>query len=496
MGRSAVVIGAGLGGLATAIRLQHAGWAVTVLEKNEKVGGRCNRISGDGFSFDSGPTLLLMPDVLEDLFSSVGRRLEDYLHLLRVQPNYRIRFVDGTSLEISHDQERMGEQLERMEPGAAKGFRSYLADAGYKYRVSRERFVERNFLHWYQFVTLTNLYYLLTTNTLRKLDKHAARYFRDPRLIAAFTFQTMYLGIAPHDAPAVYSLLPYTEVEEGIWFPRGGMYSLVDALVRLARELGVQIRTKTEVAGLMTRNHAVRGVQLAEGESVAADVVVSNADLPYAYDALVPRSESGAWTKWRLQRLNYGSSAFLMYLGTNRKYPDLEHHNVFLSGNIESNFDAVFRRFQLPEDPSFYVSISSRTDASLAQEGREAIYVLVPVPRMSRQVDWAVERQRFRDLMYRKLESNGLCDLRRHVVFEQTYTPEDFVTDYNLKYGSAFGISHGFSQVGYMRPSNKASNLKNLYFVGASTVPGGGIPMVIIGSRLTAQRVERDYLHG
>src|SRR5579884_724211 len=288
MDRRAVIIGAGLGGLATAVRLRHAGWDVEILEKNDRPGGRCNQIREAGFTFDTGPTLLLMPDVLVDLFSSVGCNLTRYLDLIPVNPNYRLHWGDGASLEFTTNLDRMDEQLEAIEPGSARAFRRYLADAGYKYRVSRDRFVERNFNHWYEFATLTNLYYLLRTHTLRKLDRHAARYFRDPRLIAAFTFQAMYLGLAPSQAPSVYSLLPYTEMAEGIWFPRGGMYSLVEALQSLAVELGVEIETGVEVEALEAAGGRVRGVRLSGGAVRLADAVVSNVDLPYAYESLLP----------------------------------------------------------------------------------------------------------------------------------------------------------------------------------------------------------------
>ncbi|HEY8687298.1 MAG TPA: phytoene desaturase family protein [Chloroflexota bacterium] len=493
MGRSAVVIGGGLGGLASAIRLQHAGWNVTILEKNPRLGGRCNVIETDGFTFDTGPTLLLMRDVLDDLFRSVGRDLRDYVQLVRVHPNYRVTFGDGSSLEVTTDRERMAEGLEAIEPGASRAFRRYIEDAGYKYRVSRAHFVERNFNHWYEFTTAANLYYLLTTNTLRKLDRHAARYFNDPRLIAALTFQTMYLGLAPADAPAVYSLLPYTELEEGIWYPCGGMYSIVTALERLARELGVSVRTESPVVSLELDGRGVSGVRVESGEVVTADAVLSNADLPYTYDTLVPRSRRGRFTDRALRHLDYGSSAYLLYLGVDRTYPDLLHHNVFLSSNTRDNFDSIFKSRTLPGDPSLYVNVPTRTDPRVAPPAHDVVYVLVPVPRLAPSVDWTRDGPAFREAVYRRLESNGLPDLRRHVVVEREFTPVDFASEYNLAYGSAFGLSHNFKQVGYMRPANKAREIGNLYFVGASTVPGGGIPMVVIGSKLVTERMQKDW---
>lgn len=491
--RRAIVIGGGIGGLATAIRLQHAGWQTTVLEKNSRMGGRCNVLEQDGFTFDTGPTLLLMRDVLDDLFAHTGEPLSACLDLVRVFPNYRVHFADGSGVTLSNDRFQVESELEALESGAGEAYRRYLDDAGYKYRVSRDRFVERNFRHWGEFATLTNLYYLLTTNTLRKLDVHASRYFRDPRLIAALTFQTMYLGLAPSQAPAVYSLLPYTEVEEGIWFPRGGMYRIVEALAARATELGVSLLTGTEVGALTSYGRRVSGVELTDGTSMAADLVVSNADLPYTYDRLVPANRRGPFTNRKLRGLNYGSSAFLMYLGVDRKFPSLHHHDVYLCDDMRGNFDAIFRTGELPEDPSFYLCAASRTDPSLAPPGHEAIYLLAPVPALSAKVDWNRERDAFKERMYSRLEAVGLGDMRKHVVMERTYAPTDFVSDYNAANGSAFGLAHGFRQIGYMRPANKARDFDNLYFVGASTVPGGGIPMVVIGSRLVTDRINQDW---
>lgn len=492
MAGSAVVIGAGLGGLCTAARLRREGWEVTVLEKNSHVGGRYNVIREQGFTFDTGPTLLLMRDVLEQFFRDTDTTLEAYLDLVRVHPNYEVRFADGFSLEFSSDLPSMELRLESIEAGAGAAFRRYLADAAYKYRVARERFVERNFVHLRDFITAANLYYLFTTNTLRKLDRHTTQYFHDPHLVAAFTFQTMYLGLSPHDAPAIYSLLPYTELCEGIWFPRGGMYQVVSAILQRCRELGVRVETDTEVRRVVTKGRRAR-VELADGNLFPADVVVCNADLPYAYQTLIPSDGRGA-SRLRLgRRLDHGSSAFLMYLGTDQEYPQLHHHNVYLSGDLAGNFGAIFQRFELPRDPSLYICAATRTDPSLAPPGHEAIYVLVPVPRLAPPIDWRRDRDRFRDRVYERLSEVGLPDLREHVVFERVYTPQDFASDYNLLHGSAFGLSHGFRQIGYLRPSNKARFLDNVYFVGASTVPGGGVPMVILGSRLTAERVTHDH---
>jgi phytoene desaturase len=482
----AIIIGAGLGGLATAIRLAAADYSVTVVEKNLTIGGRCNRLERDGFIFDTGPTLLLMRDVVEELFRSVGRRLEEYVDLIRVDPNYRIRFGDGSTLTISTDAEAMEQELERFSPGSSPGFRAYIQDAKYKYTISRQRFVERNFLRLRDFATLPNLRYMLKTNTLRSLQAHAGRYFADPRLRSAFTFQTMYLGLPPSAAPAVYSLLVYTELAEGIWFPRGGMYQLALALEALARELGVTIELGVEAKRIAVRGRRAVGVDLG-GDVIPAEVIVSNVDLPYTYKWLLPAAAQGRILATRLPRLNYGSSAYLLFMGCDRSYGEAAHHTVYLSKDVAANYRAVFTDRRLPADPSMYLCCASRTDPSMAPRDRDGIYVLVPVPCASPNVDWRLDEPAFRSTVLARLNSLGFD--RQSVSFIDVTTPDDLSRLYNLVNGSAFGLSHNFSQVGYMRPANRARGLENVYFCGASTVPGGGVPMVIIGSRLTAERI-------
>lgn len=480
-----IVIGGGLGGLATAIRLRRGGWPVRLFEKNAQLGGRCNLYRQDGFTFDTGPTLLLMRDALDELFRSAGRDTTEYLDLVRLHPNYCLHFGDGSTLELSTRLDQVVEQVESIEPGAGSGFRRYLDDAGQKYHISRARFVERNFCHWYEFFTPANLRYLLASNALRSLDRHAARYVRDPRLRLALTFQTMYLGLAPHQAPAVYALLPYTEMAEGIWYPQGGMYRVVQALTRLALELGVEIETGAEVISVRRMGRRIEEVVLRDGRVHPAQVVVCNADLSYASQALFGIR--------RRRPLHPGSSAFLLYLGLDRAYSGLRHHNVYLAADPAENFAAIFQRGKVPDDPSLYVCAPTRTDPSLAPAGCDALYVLVPVPCLNDSIDWSTAGPQLRAQVIERLERSGLDDLGRHIVVEREYRPGDFVSDYNIARGSAFGLSHALHQVGYLRPSNRAPGYDNLYFVGASTIPGGGVPMVLIGSRLTAARVEADH---
>lgn len=498
MGRmtDTVIVGGGVGGLATAIRLAGASHRVTLLERNAQVGGRANRLSVDGYHFDTGPSLLLMPDVYAELFACVGRRIEDYVELIPMEPNYRVRFANGQQYDATRDIARMAAMVDQIEPGAGGRIQAFLDDAAFKYQVARSDFVGRNFLHLFQFVTPRNLYLLLKTEALANLFRRSTRFFQDERLRLSFTFQTMYLGISPLDAPAIYALLPYTELVEGIWYPRGGIYCLIDALRRLAEELGATIRTATEVTSLVIDPPAgrgkgrVRGVRLAGGETVAADVVVSNVDLPTSYHRFVPEHLRPDYRNRRLRGMNYTASAYMLYLGVDRVYPQLAHHNVFFGEDFRQNFREIFRSRTLPTDPALYIAAPGRSDPTVAPPGHDALMVLVPVSHLSRHgIDWRQDEPAFRAHIYRTLEALGLTDLRQHVRVERTFTPLDWRDTYGLTLGAAFGLGHNFQQVGYLRPNNRAKRLQNLYFVGASTVPGTGVPMVMIGARLVTERI-------
>jgi phytoene desaturase len=480
-----------------ALRLQRLGYAVLVLEKNQRPGGRCDTWSQDGFRFDTGPTILLMRDVLDQLFSDSGHRLEDHLDLVRLHPNYRITFADGAELVVSSDVQALRDQLETFERGAGDAWLRFLADAGYKYRVSRERFVERNFLHMGQFLAPANLPRFLDTGALRKLAPHVARYFSDPRLRIAFTFQSMYLGLAPGDAPAVYALLAYTELAEGIWYPRGGMYRLVEVLCELLADAGAELRTGTAVTRILHRGGRARGVELADGSSVDADIVVCNADLPWAYENLLDAAVRAPYGRDRLDRLRYGSSTLMLYLGMRGVPASLLHHNVYIGADTATHFDDIFRHPTVPSDPAIYVHVPTRTDPSLAPPGHDCVYVLAPCATTGAGVDWrngaaAAYRERVLD----SLAHLGLDAAREHIVVERMVTPDDWSELYNLRRGATFGIAHDLFQVGIFRPANRSRSLPNLYFVGASTQPGGGVPMVLLGARLVAERVAVEVGRG
>jgi phytoene desaturase len=486
--RQVLVIGAGLGGLAAAIRLRHRGYEVTVLERHAVPGGRCGLWESEGFRFDTGPTLLLMVEYLHALFTDVGRPTEAYLDLVQLDPNYRVHFPDGRSLDVTSRLNAMLQEVERIEPGAGPELLRFLATTARLYRVGLDGFVDRNVHHRRDFLSFRNGLLLVRGGATRRLERLVARFFRSEALRHTFSFQSLYLGLSPFEAPAIYGLLPYAEIAGGLHFPRGGMHALPRGLARLAAELGVRFHYQTDVARLEREAGRIAAVRLADGTRLSADLVLANADLPYVYQQLLGEPHP------RAERLAYSCSAFLMYLGVGRCYPGLPHHTLVVPPDLRGACGDIFGRHQVPAVPPYYICNPSKTDPSLAPEGCESLYVLVPVPSQApgRETDWSVEGPRLEQEMLARLERFGLRGLRERLVTSRTFTPADFATRFSATRGEAFGLAHGLDQVGYLRPHNRHPAYRNLYFVGQSTHPGCGIPMVLISARLVAERMVEE----
>ena len=362
---SVLVIGAGVAGISAAGRLARSGYDVTVIEKQAEPGGRCNQIVRDGHRFDVGPSLFLMPEVFAETYASLGARMEDHLDLRRVDPTYSVHFDDGLELALTADVNRMQAQLEEIEPGSFTGFLGNLAEGHKHYRVSLQRFVGRNFHNLFEYFSLRNLPLLFQLKALVKHYDRIGRYFQDARLKAAFTFQNMYLGLSPYEAPATYSLLQYTELADGVWFPMGGMYRIVESLLGLAQSHGAKFIYEAPAVRIDLQGSRATGVVLNDGRRIQADIVVCNADLPYAYASLLPDQAQAQ----RLARKNYTCSTLMFYWATDKTYPQLEHHNVFLRGEYRASFDRIFKDHTLPAEPSFYVHVPNRTDPAAAPAG-------------------------------------------------------------------------------------------------------------------------------
>ncbi len=487
---SVVVVGAGLGGIATAARLARQGYQVTVFEKNAEPGGRCGKLERDGHRFDTGATLFLMPEIFEETYRALGERMDDHLDLRRIDPTYTIRFDDGYEIALTADLNEMEEQLEAIEPGSFRAMLQYLAEGYQNYHKSIKYFVGRNFYNIFQYFSPKNFPLLFQLKALVNHYPRVRRFFDDPHLRAAFTFQDMYLGLSPFEALATYSLLQYTELARGVWFPIGGLYRVVESFTEIAEANGVKFRYNAPVREIEIADNQAQGVILENGERIRADLVVANADLPYVYRALLP--DPGPVK--RLERMKYTCSAIMFYWGLDKVYPELDHHNVFLAGDYKASFDRIFKDKTLPDSLNFYVHAPARTDLAAAPEGEETLVVLVPVGHLDASVsqDWDALKARARSSVLKRLGDLGITDLDDHLKFEVCYAPEQWQKLYNLERGAAFGLSHNFTQVGYLRPQNRHRRYDNLFFVGSSTHPGTGLPIVLLSARLTTERILKE----
>ncbi|MEJ2570965.1 MAG: phytoene desaturase family protein [Anaerolineales bacterium] len=486
-----VVVGAGIGGITTAARLAQAGCRVTVVEKCDRVGGRCGMIERDGHRFDTGPTLYLIPKLYEDAFAALGERIEDHLDLRRIDPSYQIHFGDGSKLTPTSDLVDMRNQLEAIEPGSFAGFLRYLSEAYAHHNQSQKYLVRRNFTSWRSFLTPRNLYLLLRLRALRRHQTYIGRYFKDPRLKLAFTFQNLYMGLDPYEAPAIFSLLQYTEFAEGVWYPMGGMNAVVEALHKIAETHGVNFMLNTPVERIEVNCRSATGVTLAGGRQLPADIVIANADLPYVYSHLLPDRKLGE----RLENREHGCSGLLFFWGVDKRYPQLGLHNLFIAEDIRSGFEAMFAPGTVPENPHFYVHAPAYTDPSIAPEGQESLSVALPLAHLSDDapLDWEIVAEKMRSAVLQRLAGVGIEDLEAHIKFEKLLTPKDWRTQLNLTKGSTHGLSHDLFQMGYMRPHNKHDEYNNLYFVGASTHPGTGMPTVLVSADLVVRRIADEH---
>ncbi|KAI0119084.1 phytoene desaturase [Daldinia grandis] len=509
--KRAIVVGAGAGGIATAARLAKAGFSVTVLEKNSFTGGRCSLIFHEGHRFDQGPSLLLLPKLFQEAFRDLDTSLEaEDVELLRCPTNYKVWFADGESFELSTDLARMKTQIERWE--GKDGFHRYLdwlREAHQHYELSVSEVLHRNFTSFWNLIVPHFVLTGLKLHPLHKVWGRAQKYFWSERLRRVFTFATMYMGMSPFDAPATYSLLQYTELAEGIWYPRGGFHAVLAALVRVGERLGVEYRLNTPVQQVLVSSDgkAARGVRLETGEILEADVVVVNADLVYAYSNLFPQTSSMQSYGKSLRKKDGSCSSISFYWSLDRTVPELQTHNIFLADEYRESFDAIFDRQSLPQEPSFYVNVPSRIDASAAPEGRDSVVVLVPVGHLPeskgfsepkseglpRDQDWEALVNRARRAVLSTVSARTGCEsLDKFITHEIINDPTAWEDKFNLDKGSILGLGHGFFNVLAFRPGTRAKGLTNAYFVGASTHPGTGVPIALAGAKITAEQILDD----
>jgi phytoene desaturase len=488
--KSVVIIGAGVAGIVAATHLARHGIKTIVIEKNSHAGGRCDQFSREGHTFDTGPTLLVMPILYEAEFAALGASMHERLQLQKVDPTYKLVFDDGSHLSLTSDMQSMQAQLESFETGSFQGLLRYLDEGQRHYQLGIEKLVNRDFRRASEFFSVKNLPLLYQLKPLVNHYQNMSTYFDDPRLKAAFTFQDVYMGLSPFEAPATFSMMPYTEIAHGVYYPQGGMYSVVESLMDLAHEAGVEFLFDTPVEQIDLNKTHVRGITLANGQKIEAEVVLANADLPYVYQDLLPDDDLAS----SLVRKRFSCSVISFFWGLDKIYEALGPHTLFLADDYRENFQSIIRDLGLPANPSLYIHAPSRLDPCMSPQGQDTLIAIVPVGHMNGNgdQDWSEIRDTARQQVFRRLAALGITDLEAHIKFETAYTPLSWSKRYNLMKGSTHGLCHNLTQLGYFRPHNRHPRYHNLYFAGASTHPGTGMPTAMVSGRLTAQRI-LDY---
>lgn len=495
----AVVIGSGFGGLATAIRLQAAGVSTTLVEQRAQLGGRAGRLRRDGYVFDTGPSLITAPAIIDDVFAAAGRRLRDYVSLVPLDPFYRIWFHDGTWLDYTSDLERMKASMAKFHPGDAARLEDFFADL----RPIHDAVITDG-LGARPLDTLADMARLAPRvarlNAWRPVARYVARRFHNWRHRFLYSFHPLFLGGNPFRAPSIFLMIPYLEKESGVWYARGGMYSLVTALETVFRELGGVVRTETPALRVEVRRRQVTGVRVGGrgGRKEArpflpADIVVSNADVGHTYGRLLGHVRRRRWTDQRLARIRQSMSCFLLYLGVRRRYPQLTHHTIIVGPRYQGLVRDIFDRKTLAGDFSMYVHTPSRTDPSMAPPGCESMYVLVPVPHAASGIDWKMEAPRMTLRVLDALEAWGLDNLSRSLEVREVFTPDDFATEFGATLGNAFGIEPRLTQTAWFRPHNRSEEVGGLYLAGAGTHPGAGVPGVVLSAAATCHAIAQDF---
>lgn len=478
----ALVIGSGFGGLAAAVRLGARGYRVTVLEALDQPGGRARVFRQDGFVFDAGPTIVTAPFLFEELWALCGRRLADDVTLRPVDPFYRIRYDDGSHLDCWADDEAMAAEIARLSPRDVAGYRRFLDASGELYRVGFEALAHKPFGHVADMVRA--LPQLARLRCDRSVYRLADRCFHDPRLKMAFSLHPLLVGGNPFATTAVYGLIACLERRHGVHFAMGGTGALVRGLVKLIDGQGGEVRCRAPVAAIRTRDGRAVGVTLEDGSRLDADVVVSNADPAWTYRYLLPDVARRRWTDRRLERARYSMSLFVWYFGTRRRFEDVPHHMMVLGPRYRELLTDIFRRHELAEDFSLYLHRPTATDPSLAPPGCDAFYVLAPVPHLDAGVDWRRAAEPFRRAVERRLSETVLPDLAREVVTSRLLTPLDFRDELRSFKGAAFGMAPELTQSAWFRPHNRSEEVAGLFFVGAGTHPGAGLPGVLSSARV------------
>ena len=486
-GKKIVVIGSGFGGLAVAIRLQAKGYSVELLEARDQLGGRAYVYRQDGFTFDAGPTVITAPFLIDEIFAAGGRATRDYVQIAPVDPFYRIEFHDGRWFEYNGDEAETERRVSEFAPRDLNGYREMIRQAKAIFDKGFLELSDRPFLKFSDMLRVAPD--LIRLQSYRTVSSFAAKYVQDPLLQRVFSFHPLLVGGNPFQTTSIYALIHYLERQWGVHYVMGGTGALVAALGKLFCELGGSVQLSTPVRRILTEGARAAGVETSGGERIFADAVISNADIANTYRMMLAPRARRKNTNRRLERMRYSMSLFVIYFGASRQYPEIRHHTIILSERYRELLDEIFNTKKLPDDFSLYLHRPSSTDPQMAPPGCDCFYALIPVPNQASGIDWRTQAKPFRDRVMRFLEDKYLPGLAEHLVTERLFTPLDFETTLNSYLGAGFSFEPIFRQSAWFRPHNESEDIRNLFFTGAGTHPGAGVPGVLSSAKIAEKLI-------
>jgi phytoene desaturase len=486
--KKVTIIGAGISSLSSAAFLAKEGYDVTILEKNQTIGGRARQFSEQGFVFDMGPSWYWMPDVFEQFYNKFGYTTSDFYELKRLDPSYRIFWKDNAQSDIPASEEALFQWFEELEPGSSIKLQSFLKEAKYKYEVGMQDLVYRPSLKLTEFADMRILKGLFKLHLLSSFSKYIRSYFKDEKILSLLEFPVLFLGAMPEETPALYSLMNYADISLGTWYPMGGMHKFVEAFERIAKENGVKILTGHEVSGI-TYNKDVLTHIVANGNPIETDILVSGADYQHTDKAIMNGKANYSDKYW--DKRTMAPSCLLYYVGVNKRVDNLLHHNLFFDEEFGLHAKEIYKDPKWPTAPLFYVSAPSKTDPSVAPEGHENLFLLIPIaPDLK---DEESTREQYFQLLMDRLEAKTGQNIRDHIVYKRSYCISDFKNDYHAFKGNAYGLANTLRQTAILKPSLKNKNLANVYYTGQLTVPGPGVPPSIISGEVVAREVMKNH---
>ncbi len=495
MKKSVLIIGSGIGGLSTAVRLLSKGYDVKVYEKENTIGGKTNQLVHYPFTFDLTASILMNREIYEEVFYDANLDYGNYLEFIKVDPTYRSFYSDGTLYDFNRDLVSLIKNLESISTEAAIGYMKFLAEVYERYIIANDHFLQQSFENPSDFFKISSIINALKTKAFSTSHQLISEYIKDEKLQKFLCYQSLYVGISPYEGPSIYTLVPVISQLYGLWHLKGGMYSYVKALEKAIYQLGGAIETNYAIDEIIISGDKAIGIKSKENDAVYADIVISNADFPYTMDTLIKNdTHKGKYTTSKLEDLKYTCSTFIVYLGLKKRYPQLSVHNLYLNVDFKENIDSAFTG-HLPIHPSFYIYCPTRVDDSMISSDGECISIVVRVPNLFfRNITWNEDTAKFmRDKTISALKNiPGLGDIEENIIYENYLTPQDLKDSFNSYAGTAFGLSPTLTQTNYFRPHLKSDQVKNLYFVGSSVHPGPGVSIVLLSSKLVVQEILKD----